>query len=328
MKKLLAVLLALTVVTGAAIAQPEGFGRVRTNFAPDFAFSPDSANNAWIFMPHFRMGLRGEGEVVNYFVQGDFDNNGITQLRYRAAVDINNFTLSVGRNELPWARWSSLAFLGNINSGFGASNTSVVGFIQGDISGFYFGLTEAGMVNGSTAFDQLPGFYLGYDQRADDLSFGFAFAGISNNAADQFSWMVSAFARFNLDPVVLGVNLAFYAAPMRGFFALANPSGIIGITPVSQNEARVLEAMLDANIPLDAVTLGITCALIMNFAEDNITDLGGGSALRLGFSANFDVGGGFRVIPGAMLTTVMNGPGGADGDNTRMALGVTFLYNF
>jgi len=115
------------------------------------------------------------------------------------------------------------------------------------------------------------------------------------------------------------VNVAFYGAPQFGFFALP---GLITLGV----DAMVLEAMLDIGLRLEPCAIGITAAFVTNIADDDKG--GGGSALRAGLSANFDVGGGFRLIPGLIYTQYLKGAGGVDVDFQTLALGVTFVLNF
>jgi hypothetical protein len=117
------------------------------------------------------------------------------------------------------------------------------------------------------------------------------------------------------------LNVAFYGAPSYGFYNLGPVASIIG-----GKDAMVLESMLDVNIRLDLCTIGITGAFVANLAEK--ADGGGGSAFRAGLSATFDVGGGFRLIPGLMYTQFLKGAGGVDIDNTVLTAGITFLFAF
>jgi len=351
MKKVLVILLVLIVAAGA-FAQVNGYGRARVNFGTDLTLAPEDVDPTWHFLPHFRLGLRGGNDTVSFFGQGDFNTNADNAHVYgtwraNATVKINeDFSLSIGRNELPWVQWSSLAFYGDNNHGFGSSSSNVVGYFHGSFAGAYLGLTSAGKVHAKSipnAFP-MPGFYLGYDLKDEAFSVGGAFAGLLGKYKtagisadpdadppiigvdpedyDVFSWMGNVHAKFFLDPLTLGVNVALYGAPTYGFFALPNGGGIIG-----GKDALVLEAMLDAGIKLEPCTIGLSAAMVMNMADKDEKG-GGGSALRLGASANFDIGGGFRVIPGLMYTNYLKGVGGNDIDNSTLAIGVTLLYSF
>ncbi|MDR2542373.1 MAG: hypothetical protein LBC80_02860 [Treponema sp.] len=353
MKKVLVILLVLAVA-GAAFADVTSYGRARLNLGSRIILEPDNADPSWIFIPHFRMGVRGSNDVVRFFAQFDANTNDANAhvfgtWRANASVDIGDLTLSLGRNELPWVQWSSLAFLGDTNSSFGATNSTVVGYVQVAHSGAYLGLTSAGRIHEKTTEDYpAPGFYLGYDHKADGFSVGGAFAGLAGTHAtparaaihgcddcgvacilavprgepyDVFSWMGKVHAKFDVAPAIIGVNIALYGAPMYGFFSLTPVNSIIG-----GDKALVLESMLDIAVRLEPCAISLTTAYVANFADNN--DRGGGSALRIGTSANFDVGGGFRVIPGLMYTNFLKGAGGGKVENSDLQVGVTFLYSF
>lgn len=322
MKKIIAITVMMALIASAAFAQVTGYGRVRTDFAADINLD-DSDKNSWAFpAPSVRIGLRGSNDVVNFFAQ--FDGT----WRGNATVNIGNFALSAGQNELPWAQWSSFALFGHQNSGFGASNSLVTPYIMGGFAGVYLGITSGTRINSQTMNDfPFPGFFAGYDYKADSFSVGGAFAGLANNTRtaektdDVFSWMGKIHAKFNLDPAAIGINVAFYSAPEFGFFNLSQVSDIIGGT-----DAMVLEAMIDASIRLDICTIGLSGAFVGNFADDDKD--GGGSALRFGASANFNLGGGFRLIPGVMFTHYLNGKGGASIDKSDLRIGATFLFSY
>jgi len=339
MKKLIAIVLLMVLAAGAAFAQPNGYGRIRTNFGAVIPFE-DEADISWVFQPHARIGLRGSNDSVNYMAQADFNIsssslNVFGTWRANATVKLaESAALSVGKNELPWVQFSSLAIFGNQNDGFGASASTVNPYIRFDMMGAYLGLSSGnGIIHESTTKEfPVPGFFLGYDYKAEKFSVGAAFAGLygtrtigTGEAAEEhdiFSWMGKAHAKFNFSPVVIGVNAAFYGAPQYGFFNL-NP----GADRIQNGkDAMVLEAMLDAAISLEPCVIGITGAILMNVAEEDKG--GGGSALRAGLSATFNLGGGFRLIPGVIYTQYLKGTGGADIESQTLQAGITFLFGF
>ena len=339
MKKIFAVILMLAVA-GAAFADVAASGRVRVNFGAEIPFQ-DGDDPTWIFDPHFRLRFGGGNDAVRFWTQFDANPGGVlTAWRADATVDLGAVSLSIGRNELPWMRLSSVAFLGNNNFGWGSSTSNTVGYITARFMGAYLGLTEAGRISGAYITNDsilpdtysffIPGFFVGYDFNADTFSVGGAFAGLITNRPvllppsreNIFSWMGKAHARFNLDPATIGVNVAFYGAPQFGFFNL--PGGAAGITGGA--DALVLEAMLDLGLRLDFGAIGFSGAMIMNVADE--TSGGGGSALRFGLSCSINIGGGFMFIPGLFLTHHLSGVGGVDVNDTNMQIGITFVYNF
>jgi hypothetical protein len=328
MRKLLVVLLAIAVA-GGAFAQVTVSGGVRV----DFGANVDTVNDGhtWIFNAlngGTNIKVSAEGEGVNAFVK--FSAGGVG---CDATVDISSAKLSIGYNELPWAQWSSLNFLGDNNWAFGASASDPTAYIQFGISGFYAGICDAGMkVHKASPKDwKTPGFYLGYDYTNEDsFSVGAAFAGALRGENypitedGTFPFLFNAHGKFMLDPLTIGVNFGFYGAPQNGFFSITkDDAGFI----LWGNKDSVLEAMLDVGIALDPCNIGITGALVMNMADDN--DGGGGQALRLGASADFDIGGGFTFTPGLIYTSILKLPGGRDADdNGSMKIGVTLSYSF
>lgn len=329
MKKVLVVLL-LLVVAGGLFADVTGFGRFRTKFGVDLTLKPEDVDPTWQFAFNHRIGLNIEADKINAWIFYDGDWAG------DATVEIGPATLSIGLDELAWAQWSSLAYDGNGNYGFGASTSNQTPYIKAGFSGFYLGLSEAGehysgtqKVNGAT-FDEfaIPGFFLGYDLGQDAFSAGFAFAGLagkyklnqlSNDETSIFAWMGNVHGKINLDPATIGLNVAFYGAPDYGFFTLLAP-GLGG------DKAMVLEGMVDVGIGLDPCSIGLTFGILMNMADE--ADGGGASAFQIGAGASFDVGGGFKVIPGVIFTSTKWKPAGTDVEYSTLRLGVTLVYNF
>jgi hypothetical protein len=336
MKKLLVAILLASMAAGGVFAQVTVSGGVQTDFGANVDTVGD--NHRWIF------GAGGGGTTA----KANVDLDGVTAfVRFavggfhsaKAAVTLGSSELSIGYRELPWVQWSNLNFLGDNNWAFGSSASYKDSFIQFGTAGFYIGICSAGAIGNnmdgaSTENWKLPGFYLGYDFiQEDSFSVGAAFAGtvrgengdgngISSDGT--FPFMFNAHAKFLANPLTIGVNVGFYGAPQNGFFTITNMDGAGSI--VMGDKASVLEAMLDLGIALDPCNIGITGALVMNLAEDK--DGGGGQGLRLGASADFNLGGGFTFTPGVIYTTFLKGPGGNEYDNGNLAIGATFSYSF
>ena len=329
MKKVLIVLLMLAVA-GAAFADVTGFGRVWTDFGGSVDLKKDSYNHAWIFGISPQMGLRAEGDNVSAWVRWDgvginANATGFADIltggwKADATVNLGDFALSTGLNQLCWAQWSNFAFLDDGNYGFGASSSNKTVYIQGAFAGAYFGLAEAGIASKETRFAPFPGFYAGYDFIPEDgpVSAGAAFAGLISkhsaptakdpkNLDSTFAFMGNAHAKFSFDPVGLGINIAFYGNPGDGYFT------------VFSGGDKVLEAMVDAGIGLDACAIGISGALLMGIFDDKNVD--NSVAIKIAASASFDLGGGFQLIPGVCFNTEINGGSGLD-------VGVSLAYSF
>ena len=351
MKKIIAIVLLAALVAGAAFAQVSGYGRVRTNVGLNLNFWDDKDKDTeqppfpptWIFAPTARLGLKGSTDVIDFFVQTDLnDRNTLGTIRANATVKFGDASLSIGQNELPWYQQSSLAFLGDGNNDFGASNTVVIPYVRANAFGAYLGITSGNKVNAATTDKYpIPGFFFGYDLKQDKFSIGVAFAGLidagddpENKDDDIFSWMGNIHAKFNLDPLTLGLNVSLYGDPSTGYFLLYNGTSSIPYGITTPKDSTVLEAMLDAAFKLSPCTVGFTGAILMNLKDADEKDIekdGGATALRVGLSATFDLGGNFRLIPGLIFTSYLNGPQGVkieDNKGTDLKAGVTFLYNF
>ena len=327
MKKIIAIVLLTAFIAGAAFAQVAGYGRIRLNFGADIPLS-ENPDVKWVFVPTARLGLRGGNDTVSFFAQADLNTrNVLGTWRANATVKFSEMALSIGQNELPWIQWSSLALYGDQNSGFGISQSTVDPYLRFDFFGAYVGINSGNlMVNGAIVKDfPIPGIFAGYDYKAETFSVGLAFAGLVNKKdEDVFSWMGNVHAKINAAPAVIGLNFAFYGAPQFGFFNLNGGEGI-----QNGKDALVIEAMIDTSFKFTPCTLAFTGAIISNVAEKEKN--GGGNALKFGLCSSFDIGGGFRFIPGVMLTHFISGPGGVkykDAEKTTMQAGTTFLYQF
>ena len=351
MKKIIAIVLLAALVAGAAFAEVTGYGRVRTNVGLNLNLWEDNDKDtdeppyppAWIFAPTARLGLKGSIDVVDFFVQADLnDRNTLGTIRANATVKFGDAALSIGQNELPWYQPSSLAFLGDSNNDFGASNTVVIPYVRFNAFGAYLGITSGNKVNAATTDKYIiPGFFLGYDLKQDNFSVGVAFAGLTDAGDDPddkdddiFSWMGNIHAKFNLAPLTLGLNVSLYGDPSTGYFSLYNGTAGVPYGITNPKDSMVLEAMLDAAVKLSPCTIGFTGAVLMNLKDADENDAekdGGAMALRLSLNATFDLGGNFRLIPGVIYTGYLSGPQGVkieDNKGSDIKAGITFLYSF
>jgi hypothetical protein len=344
MKKLLVPVLLTFIVAGGVFAQVTVSGGVQV----DFGANVDTVNDGhtWIFdgtSNGTNIKVSAEGDGVKAFVKFGAGSGFHSA---DATVDISSAQLSIGYAELPWAQWSSLNFLGDSNWAFGSSASDKNAYIQFGAAGFYIGISDASNINDRSPKDwKTPGFYLGYEfAKEDSFSAGAAFAGTlrgenkdaGNGISEDgtFPFMLNAHAKFLADPLTLGINVGFYGAPQNGFFSITRDaaapiicSTVYGLpTGVNGDKAKILEAMLDVGIALDPCSIGITGALVMNLADKE--DGGQGQALKLGASADFNLGGGFTFTPGLIYTTILKGPGDSDYDYGNLAIGATFSYSF
>ena len=286
------------------------------------------------------VGVKFEG-AVNGFVIAKVHGGSNIDFVADASVGLGPVILSIGRNELPWAQWSSFNLWGNNNWAFGASSSNRDNYLQvkyaADALSIYGGLAEAG-VHGGIVKDRyvFPGFYAGGDFTQEGVfSAGAAFAGVPRGEAytlggiasgdSVFAWMGNIHGKIFLSPITIGINAAIYSAPTFGFFAL--DAGNL-VTTIGNKDDMVLEAMLDVGIAGDALPcdIGLTGALLMGLQED--TKGGKGMALQIGASFTFNIEG-FQIIPGIIYTNQLNEPGDVDlQDYAHLGIGVSFNYSF
>ena len=355
MKKGLLFFLMLAVITMGAFAQVTVQGGVRVDLGMNFDLGDEPGPSEqldpqWIFTYRnsgSQITARFEGERVNGFVRWRSDD----VLFGDATVSLGDVNLSVGRQWLPFTRLSGFDYLQNGNSDFGASAVQDT-YIQIRAFGFYLGLLEGnGLVHLSrTDSTWMPGIYFGYDYvEPGQWAAGFAFAGIHRARPDGtdnvFPFMAKAHGRLMMfNPLTIGLNLAFYNAPASASTATSNLFQVVGGTGGSAfgilvgDDALALEAMLYMRYIVGNAAVNFAAAYVINLADE--ADGGGGQALQLTLSANFNVGGtGFRIVPGVRYRSFLNLPDHLTNllatSPTRMTpiidrldVGLTFMYAF
>ena len=360
MKKVLFVLLALAMVTGGVFAQVAADGLVQSTFGLSMDLGRDKdddagiperdSSNSWMFgLNDAKIGVTVDADVVTAGVRLQAAGGGAVLDWADASVNLDPVTLSIGFAYLPWVQWSSLAFDGDSNWGFGASavkDTYIQAKFGMDDLSIYAGLARQG-VGGADLKDNavFPGFYIGGDYGADAFSVGAAFLGAPRgkfwdaspfapgDEETRFFWMGNLHFKLFFDPLTVGVNVALYGDPEAD---ASDTLAINYIYPVHYwggNEDSVLEALLDIGVGLDPCDIGFTVGFLSNMAD---TDKGGGmSALKIGLSATFDLGGGFSLIPGLKFTKPFGKyyDAGADKEfdikeKGQFDIGLTFCYGF
>ena len=246
-------------------------------------------------------------------------------------VDLDPLALSIGHNRLPVAFWSSYELYADNHYGIGPSATNRSTYIQAKIADFFIGIADStnsaiggNYLNGNP-FTQAfsPVFYLGYNFTDDDVfTAGASFVGVylskdlvGNDGA--FSWMGNLHGRLlSLDPIGLGLNVSMYGAPVYGPFTLTDAMHGGG------KDGLVLEALLDFSVGIENLcALGFGAGLVVNLTDE--TKGGGGLGVKLGLSANFDLGNtGFSLVPGLAYTTFTKGGG------DTIEAGISFFYSF
>ena len=344
MKKVVMVLLVLTVAMGAS-AQVDF--SVKGSIQMDFGIEADGFDEG---------GTSWYWDMLNNggtYIQANADSENVTAwVRVRgdknfvfmgdATVNLSDaLALSVGFNRLPVHSWSSWELWADNHIGFGASSTSRTPYIQVKYGDFFLGVAEGGVMNGRDTKwlvnddpDRVnlnawsPYFYLGYNYKDDDGQFnaGAAFVGahlnrtIIGRSEEVFTFMGKAyFTYLGLDPATLGVNVALYGSPLGTMFTIrGNP-----LVAARGADDMILEALLDVGLGLDICDIGFAGGLVVNLADKD--EGGGGMGIKLGLSATFDLGGGFKFVPGIGFTNLS-----FDDDNSHSLLdfGLSFMYSF
>ena len=326
MKKILVMLLALTVTAGVfAEVEVSVAGSIMMDIGTNVPMSDDDDpsvhwdmfdnGNTWIQ-------AKAKGENISAWVRtrpGDVWMGDAT-------VNLSAFDLSVGFNRLPLAYWSSFEMWGDNNYAYGPSSTSRTAYIQMTFSDFIFGIAEGGALHGRSVYKAWsPYIYLGYTFADDDENFEagakFVAAHLSGNvrgADTAFSFMGQIFGTLlMLDPVTLGLNAALYGSPDGTIFNVSdNP--VVG----SRADNLVVEALVDVGLDLDTFFVSFSAGLVTNLDA-------GGIGLKFAANAIFDIGGtGFSIIPGIAFTTNNYKDGNIDKSHSLIDAGCSFAYSF
>ena len=355
MKKLFIILLMLSVTVGV-FAQITVSGGVELDFGAGLTFEPKNVEPEWywnILSTGTFIKAAYEGDRISSWVrlsgsQQDIGGLGLfilpsLDLTADATVTMGPVDLSVGRDWMPWVRWSSMDFWGDNNWDCGASAAKDI-YIQAKFFGAYLGINEAGLINGAASGDQSsPGFYVGYDYEVEDVfSVGAAFAGVPRTERairniyspvvvtdGKFPFMINIFGKlFNLGPASLGLNLGFYGSPSHADSLFCIAAGRFDDI-VSGPEAMVLEAMIDLGLDFEPVFIGFSVGMLANFKGDkNLSgDYTKNTALQLGLNAIIDINNtGFSIIPGLFYWNKFFEV--KSRNSSGMDLGVSFMYSF
>ena len=349
MKKLLTVLLMCAVSAGLYAEFEVSLG-VEVDFGASLFLDPDEKEE-----PEWYYNILNPGTYIKGAYEGNnisswimlagtaWSDNGIIDLTADATVSINDFNLSIGRDWMPWSRWSSMDFWADNNWDFGASGAKDI-YIKASFMDIYLGINEAGLVTEAKSGDQSsPGFFAGYDYEQEDVfALGIAFAGVPRTKRSltedygdevdkgKFPFMANIYGSLdNIGPASLGLNLSFYGSPAHAENLFCIAQGRIADI-VAGPEALVLEAMLDVGIDLEPVFLGFSAALVSNFKgqEDINEDPAKSFAMQLGFNAIIDIGNtGFSILPGLFYWNKFM-VHGVSSKQSGLDLGITFKYSF
>jgi hypothetical protein len=351
MKRVLVVLLMLTVVGGAFAQKVDisASGVASLNFGAgiDFGYKDDNpatpwderdSEASWMFGPcDAKIGATGVAGPVSANVTLQAASGTAKLDGWFAAVGSKSVEFKVGLGFLPWIQWSSIDFMGDNNYCVGASAVKDT-YLQlkygKDGISIYGGLMEAG-VNEQTIKDNavFPGFYIGGDFGKDKLSVGAAFAGVprgenwyNSGGESRFGWMGDLHVRINGDPISLGLNVAMYGDPSINeswWTPDFDPFHIV----TGGKKDFILEGMFDLGIGLDPCNIGIAAGIVTNLASKD--DHGGGAGLQLGANATFTLGGGFSFTPGVIVMLPLKTQGAEDPSwKGAMNIGATMGYSF
>jgi len=359
MKKLLIVLLALSVVGGVFAQEVSLSGGVRADMGASITSDDNDDTKdvtAWFWDPKgrdFKSGTGNDGTFIRVGAKGEgasgwvlIRTDGVWTAGGSVSIIEDTLGLGVGFNRLPFGYWSSFDLQGDGHYAFGASSISRTGYLQFNIlKNFFVGIAEGGKVADKPidADTFLPYIYLGYNHPTDDDSlfgFGLAFAGTNFNGketgytnddgelVDSFSFMGKGYFNFlGIDNVTLGLNVAAYIAPDKTIFNVnGNPAAAGG-----GKDAFVLEGLLNAEIGIpDVCSIGLGVGVVVNLTD---AEKGGGSfGLKAGLDANIPIAGGFSIIPGFAFTTydlkTWNGSESVSAKGNVVDFGISFEYSF
>jgi len=356
MKKMMMIGLIMLVAAGAAFAQEVSVsGSAQFDIGVYDAPAAGPADWYWDFLDN-----------GGTFIQVSAEAEKVTAwLRFRGSmhwmgdvtVDLDPVKLSIGRNRLPVAFWSSYELYGDEHFGIGASATNRATYVQAKVGDFFIGIADSNAagfkvpnadpdkeddafspnyLNGKSFADAFsPVFYLGYNYGTDQFSVGASFVGvylsedyISSNYKfftddfNVFSFMGNIHGKFlGIDSCTLGLNVSLYGSPAFGPFTLTSAvTG--GFLSTNAKDALVLEALLDVSYGIEGFgDIGFGAGIVYNLAGEDKG--GGGFGAKFGLSAIIDLGGGFSLVPGVALS-IYNEEAGenlVDG-------GISFMYSF
>ncbi|MCL2043562.1 MAG: hypothetical protein FWG89_05425 [Treponema sp.] len=349
MKKVVMVLFVLAVAMSAYAQVDFGVsGGLMMNFGATLDLEDDDADVAMMFdMLNSGTYIEVSAEIENASAWVNLQSDGGDDFTVLgdATVSLGALDISIGRNWMPWTRWSSIDFWGDNNWGFGASAAKSM-YIQASYNFantvIYAGAAEAGLMNAAPPLG--GGFYVGTDYTGEKgFSAGFAFAGVplgkeADNPEDKFPLMANLYLNFDLNSASIGFNFAFYDTPALAgsLFHIVMNDPLLGDSDnfirgvVCGPDTPVLEAMFDVGLELDVCDIGFSFGLVANLADVN--NGGGANALRLSLCAAFGLGGGFSIIPGFdyinVTSKILNGRRWENEKASFINLGLTFAYSF
>jgi len=362
MRKMLVLLLALAVVSGAFAQGVTVSGDFRmdmgvsilsdddkdTDDVSTFFWAPGNYENVtgsdWGVVT-----LAAEGEKVSGWlsIRSDMFFTG------GASVGIipGTLGLSVGFDRLPFAYWSSYDLLADNHYAFGASSVAHSGYLQFNImENIFVGFAEGGKINDEITDKWVPYIYAGY-AHPEDGPVAFGLGAIATNFHDKYTddkgkhievlaFMAKGYFKYlGIDNVSLGLNVAFYSAPQFTIFDI-NGNGAISYEVLDKSyyyssagkDDSILEALISAEIGIPSVcSIGFGAGLVMNLADKEKN--GGSMGLKFGLDAAFDIGG-FSIIPGVSFATydIKNwdpiGKKSLSEKSNVLDLGVAFCYSF
>lgn len=321
-KRIMILAVLLVLVSAAAFAQATVNGSVQydasgtTTLEKDkdaaTAFESDLLGNS-----NLVIGYTGEAVSGNLIIRTGGAvgaGAGLANLfDFRATWKISDFlSLTGAYSWLPGTFFSGLALDTDVNAFLGASAIGRTGHLRLNIDGAYLGF----WTDPNTA-SKAPGFFAGYDYRAQSFSVGINGAGTYNIDTEIFAVVGSLHGTVSFGPAAVKANLAVYKDG-NGFTAALTS---LGTAKDDFNDKPFLEGLLEFDYTLGIATIVVTAAYGRNLDS-------GADSLQAGLAVPVQVATGFRVIPGLIYRSTLSDGANYDNAISTIKYGVSLNYSF
>jgi hypothetical protein len=320
LRKKLTVLAALLVLaSAAAFAEVTVSGTVEYDLNGTTTIQKDTENDT-----KAESDLLGNSNVVIGFAKEAISGNLIIRTAgaagsngsglpglfdFRATWKINDLlALNASYSWLPGTFFSGLSFDTDVNALLGASAIGRTAYLRLNIDGAYVGFwaDEA----------KSPGFFTGYDYRAEKFSAGVNGLGTYQPEKEIFSLVASLHGTASFGPAGIRANLAIYkdGNEFTGALTRAGAGG-------DMTDKPFLEGLVEFDFTLDKATIVATVGYGRNLDS-------GADGLQAGLAVPIQVAAGFRVIPGFIYTSTLSDGSTTDTAVTNVKYGVSLVYSY
>jgi predicted porin len=314
-KKLTALAALLALASAAAFAQVTIGGTVQYDLNGTTTIEKDKDPNS-----NAESDLLDNSNVVIGFAKDAISGNVIVRTAgiksisglfdFRAAWKINDLlALNAAYSWLPGAFWSGLSFDGDVNAVLGASAIGRTGYLRLNIDRAYVGFWADEVKS--------PGFFVGYDYRAQSFSAGTNLTGTYQAEKEIFSLAASLHGTVNFGPAGVRVNLAIYKDGNEFSGALTPLAGAAG----EVTDKPFLEGLVEFDYTLGAATVVLTAAYGRNLDS-------GADTLQAGLAVPIQIAAGFKVIPGLIFKSTLSDGSTSDNAVSTIKYGASLAYSF